>query len=178
MLETLAGVIVGAVIGFGGTYVLEVTREKRQREGDKKAIAGALAAEVRGILERWDEIKARRKPFEKGKHNNPRLLALSSLLGPAQESYFSVFDGAGPRLHLLPSELVTETVTCYVRVKAVMDGLRAVTHIVEQAALANPSRFAELSNMATDTDRRIMEYAEDTVAALQALVVKLDAAAR
>ena len=186
IVAALVGAVVGGLLGFRGTHILEIRREKRQHEADKKSIAGALRAELGGIREWWDEIKARRKSYEMCKKSNPDEpderkipdeLALSSLMCSAQESYFAVFDGAGPRLHLLPSELVKETVSCYVRMKAVMDGLRALSHIAEQARLIGPGQNTAFTRVATDMNRRIMECAEEAVAELQSLVGKLDAIA-
>jgi len=119
MTEALWGVVVGGVLGFVSAYGLELLREQRQSKADRESLAAALAAELRAWLSRWSELGLALNDFGE---------TAWSWVG--EESYFSVFDGAGHRLHLLPPEVLSETVILYAKMKEVYDTVRQVGELI------------------------------------------------
>jgi len=100
--------VAGILLGIWISEALAVRRENRQRGSDRRHLAGALAAELRGLLLRWQEIA----PQDGGQRP---LIAWQ-----AEETYFPVYDNAGARLSLLPPDLAPDVVRYYTRAKAAM----------------------------------------------------------
>jgi hypothetical protein len=97
---------------------------ERQREEERSQVAGALAAELRGLATRWQEIAP----------------ALKAIPGPvvwfADENYLPVYDGMGPKLLLLPPALAEDVVAYYTRAKGSIDSLRAAGRLTEYSVLS------------------------------------------
>jgi len=170
MRKTLVGVIVGAVLGsvlgFVGTHSLEVLRERRQREEDKRLIAGALATELRSQLRWWAAL-------QKTGADGP-VLAL-------EETYFSVFDGAGSRLYLLPGDLPVATVDCYLKMKLALDRMRSITGAFELAlplAGDDENKQARIRADAMERLTKEVRVLGDLSKQLDDLAKKLEAVAR
>ena len=126
-------------------------------------MAGALAAELRGLLARWAEVV----------ELHQRFMEFDSTLWAVGESYFPVFDGAGHRLSLLPCELATETVTCYVRLKALLDNLRFVSLLGEREARVGEGTVREGGQASHASDRAI-QYGDKVAESARRVLVKLD----
>lgn len=152
-LTLVAGAIAlfASLLGVTIADLFARLRERRQRETDKRLLAGALAAELRGLLERWEEIVPR----------EPMPAAPIFIGWAAEESYFSVYDGAGHRLYLLPREVTAEVVACYTRAKAVLDTLRVAGSLHERFLLMNPSE--RVPPTAAKLHEASLKYAQDAV---------------
>ena len=167
IVAALLGAVVGGLLGFFSAYGLEVIREKRQREGDKKAISGALAAEIRGLLVIWKEMRE-----QLGK--DPQ----HPMVWVGQESYFSVFDNAGHRLFLLPQDVATGVVTCYVRMKEVYDILRLAATFLGQDALVAPDRKLDLQLLIEQYSKDAIQNGDAAAKEMDTIVQQLEAIAQ
>jgi len=132
VLDVLIGVVVGVVLGTAATYCLELLRERRQAETERKLLAGALAAEVSGLGELLAEVCSRQQcsAERQASSGNQPVLREDIIPWAVEESYSSVYDSAGQRLHLLGSD-VNEVIVCYLRVKRALDSLHALQRTVE-----------------------------------------------
>jgi hypothetical protein len=128
VITALGGVVLGFVLAFIGT----LWRDKKQTAGEKKLLAGALAAELEGSLALLEEAPPRRssasdKPASGEGEPWPEKTIVS---WPVEQSYFSVYDSAGAHLYLL-RPLVGELVVCYFNLKRALDNLRALQRTSE-----------------------------------------------
>lgn len=117
----LAGLI-GAVVVLVGIAVSEALfycRQNRQKRDEQKQLAGALAAELRGVLAHLQEIA----PAEDS-HS-------FAMVWAAESSYFPVFDSIGTKLLVLPPKLAEDVVAYYVRCKCALDNYRLACRLGE-----------------------------------------------
>jgi len=135
MDSTIKGGVIGACAVLAGIALSEFLawlRANRQRQSERTLIAGALAAELRGVVARWKSIQSAHVMPEDGS-------ALTLLLRSAdstEQNYFSFFEGAGRQLYLLSADLAAEVVRCYVDMKTVFDRLHRAMQILQCAASA------------------------------------------
>lgn len=124
-----------------------------------------MAAELRALLTRWDEVK----PVQ-GKAL-PNDIRWSS-----EENYFPLFDGAGQRLLLLPRELAIKTAICYMRLKVLLDKLRLVNqHCVARSSAPSASVRSVADTAITGGLADAVKYAAGAVDSTEELVKNLDA---
>jgi hypothetical protein len=122
MDSTLLGGLIGVGAALGGVGFAEVLacwREARQRGGDRRELAAALAAELRGFLTQLSQVA----PEDRG---HPW-----ALVWAAENSYFPLFDNIGAKLLVLPSKLAEDVVAYYVRCKAAVDHYRLACRLGE-----------------------------------------------
>jgi hypothetical protein len=145
--------------------VLAWIRANRQRQSEKTLLAAALAAELRALLTRWDEVKP-----QAGK-TLPADFRWSS-----EENYFPLFDGAGHRLSLLPRELAVETAVCYMRLKVLLDKLRLVNqHCIARSSAPTASVKSTADTAITGGLADAVRYAGGAVNGVEQLLPRLDA---
>jgi hypothetical protein len=99
----------------------KVALVEKERAKDRRHFAAELAAELRSLVLRWRQIVPKEAP---------PLAIITAWSG--EESYFSVFDNAGPRMSLLPLDLAAEVIRAYVQAKGTMDNLRGAAKLGEQ----------------------------------------------
>ncbi|UCC68958.1 MAG: hypothetical protein JSV79_03290 [Armatimonadota bacterium] len=170
IVAALVGAVVGGLLGLRAVHTadhLQQAREERQRVEERGHLARSLVAEIRGLLARWDEIKA---DFEK---QSGWTAARWSL----EESYFSVFESVGNRLSLLPPDLAERTVSCYVKMKVVLDNLRLATQAAGNRPLVQPILSGKVDAFVRAATERAVKYADDTASFAQELVRELEAVA-
>ncbi len=161
----LAGAFVGAVLA---AEVLQRWREGRREAEERRQVAGALAAELRGLAARWGRMA-------------PNLRATAGpVVWSAEEDYFPVYDGIGRRLRLLPPDLAEEVVPCYVTTKGTIDSLRGMTRLMQYAALSPyPAIAARAADIAGVQKDPVCSAADELVAAMEAsLLPRLDKVAK
>jgi len=175
MDSTLVGSLIGAVallLGIAVSEALFYWREKRQRKDEQKQLAGALAAELRGLLGHLHEIA----PAE---DSRPFAMAWA-----AESSYFPVFDGIGPKLLILPRRLAEYVVAYYVRCKCALDRYRLACRLGEyetQATKEEKGRWGLMMAQwhASGHAQAAAEYAAELAKDLEAeLLPKLDRVAK
>jgi len=123
LVESLIGPV-AVLVGIAVSEALFYWRQKRQKRDERKELAGALAAELRGLLAHLQEIA----PSE----NSPPF----AMVWAAESSYFPVFDSIGPKLLVLPAKLAEDVVACYVRCKSALDKYRLACRLGEYEAQA------------------------------------------
>jgi hypothetical protein len=167
----LGGAAVGALLTVAAAEVLQSRREKRQRDEDRRQLAGALAAELRGLVERWKQMRPALEA-------NPGLFTMS-----AEQDYFPLYNSNASKLLLLSPQLAAAVVSQYTQAKAALDNLRAASRLGEQALQSMRDQqtmpiAAELAASAFRANEGAFEYANVLVAVLEAdLLPKLDMAA-
>jgi hypothetical protein len=102
---TLAGGLTGVAVGFLLSFVGTWLRDQLQAAADRRLLAGALAAELRGFRELRPEQEGAVKDWA------------------AEQSYTPIYDSAGPRPLLLAHDVAEEVVKCYFKVKRALDEL-------------------------------------------------------
>ncbi len=142
--------------------------KERERAEEQRRIAGALAAELRGLVARWVEIA-------------PGLKAnVAPTVWLAEQNYFAVFDSMGTKLLLLPRELAEEVVCYYISSKGAVDTLMGASRMTEYAALSpSPVISANLANAAAQQKAFGCEVVDRLMQEVEGnLLPKLDEAAR
>jgi hypothetical protein len=171
-VAAIAGAIVGAVTGFIGSDWMARRREQRQNDNDRRRLAGALAAELRGFLTLWREIEPPGKPA----------IGTSVIITWAvAQSYSPVFDTSGPRLLLLGRAVLDEVSACYFKLRRALDNLRMsqrVTEYVQTAGrVAGSIHQEELGRMALGASEGAVATGRRAVSAIGELLPKLEAIA-
>jgi hypothetical protein len=168
MDSTIKGSLIGAGAVLAGISISELLawiRANRLRESERRSLAGALAAELRALLTRWDEVKP------KAGQALPADIRWSS-----EEDYFPIYDGAGQLLSLLPRELAIETAACYMRIKVLLDKLRLVNqHCVARSSAPTASVRSVADTAITGGLADAVKYAAGAVDTAEDLVKNLDA---
>ena len=153
----------------GEKLALARDRESRQRENDKRLLAGALAAELRGFVALWNEIEP------------PEKLAEGIIITwGVQQSYSSVFDSSGNRLFLLGKNLLEEVSVSYFKLKRALDNLSVSQRITEyvqtfgrQAGSMHQAAFGKMalrgSEEAVKTGRSAVKKIEELLPKLEAI---------
>ena len=171
---------IALLIGIAVSECLARLRERRQREHERRLLAGALAAELRGFLALWGEVQPEGKPAT----------ATGVIVAwGVQQSYSSVFDASGNRLFLLGQDRLQEVSVCYFKLKRALDNLtvsQRVTEFVqtfgrqhEWQQMTRPQSggvvysysYADLPKRASDA---AIETARRAVQAIEQLLPKLD----
>jgi len=168
VLETLLSVAVGGVIGFASAYGLEALRDHRQQDCEKKLLARALKAELEGVATDWIQAA---KGYREAGGDIP--------MWPGTESHFVVFDGMSHRLSLLPEEVVSEVVGCYLAMKNAYDVCRYdAMYLAPQLFTAPPDKQKRIiAAIRTDTERAI-DRGERAAERMMTLAKTLEAIAR
>ena len=170
MDSTIQGSLIGVgglLIGIAVSEALAWVRGNRSRQEEKRLLAGALAAELRGFLALWKEIEPPGKP------------ATGIIITwAAEQSYSSVFDTAGPRLFLLGPQLITAVSVCYFRLKRALDNLRVSERITEYVSTfgrqAGSIHAEALGKTALKASEGAVETGRRAVSAIEELLPKLD----
>ena len=155
-----AAALLGALIGICGSGVLEYFRGRRQTAKERESLAGALAAELYGFLERWNETKVL-----------PGMGRVVLRHWSAVDR-FPVYDGAAGRLSLLPRELAIGTVRCYTQLGVLQEKLRWESE--REAALTDATAGAKRARSAVDVPRHVQDYAARALGCAGQLASKLD----
>lgn len=154
----------------GEKLALARDREDRERENDKRLLAGALAAELRGFLVLWDEIEPPEQPAEG-----------IIITWAVEQSYTVIFDTAGPRLFLLGPELIRQTTAAYARMKRGLDNLRLSARLTEWASTsgrqAGTIHEKRIGRMTLDASEGAVKTARRAVEVIREVLPKLDAIA-
>ena len=122
MDSTLLGGLIATgslITGIAISEVLYYYRQNRQKEEDRRDLAGTLAAELRGLVARWRQIQP---TLEK----NP-----DAIVWAAEEDYFPIYNSIGLKLLLLPPQLATDVVSRYMQAKAALDSFRVASRLTE-----------------------------------------------
>ena len=172
--------LLGGLIGVGATLAgvalaegLAHWREARQRQEEQRDLAGALAAELRGLLVHLREVAPREDAQPE------------AMVWAAESAYFPVFDNIGPKLLVLPQKLAEDVVACYVRCKAALDSYRLACRLGEQvgqtAGDRDPMRWrSKVVNFIASTQaQEAADYAAALAESLEDdLLPRLDEAAQ
>lgn len=176
MLSTLVGVVVGFLLSFLATWWRDSVRSK----AEKRLLAGALAAELRGFLGLWQEVSAKGRcaPGEEACSDaSPAPREPITRWAPAQ-SYSSVYDSAGSRLYLLaPHVSVEALVTCYCRVKRTLDNLKALQRTTEHVRTEEAARQRSLQRVVIEAREAANAAGHGAVCEIQKILPQLDNAA-
>ena len=166
-IAAIVGAAVGAVIGFIGSNWMARSRERRWRDHEKRLLAGALAAELRGFLALWKEIEPPGKPAT----------GIIITWG-VEQTYSSVFDTAGPRLFLFGPVLLGAVTACYFRLKRALDNLRMsqrVTDYVQTFGRQAGSMHQDaLGSMALRASEGAVDTGRRAVSGIEEVLPKLD----
>jgi len=128
-----------------------------------RLLAGALVAELRGLMSRWYEIAP---------HGARQCRVLP--VGAAEESYCSVYDSIGARLSLLPCDVAEEVVRVYIRVKALIDRLRVVASIrLAMSRIENAAERARAEKQALDSSEETVGYGRPVEQMAEQLIDRL-----
>ena len=114
---------IAILVGIAVSEVLYYFRQRKQRENEKRLLAGALAAELRAFLALWTDIEPPGKPADKA----------GITVWGVKQTYSSFFDGSGSRLCLLGQDLLGEVSIAYFRLKRALDNLSVSQRITEPA---------------------------------------------
>jgi hypothetical protein len=161
----------GLLLGIAVSEMLAWVRGNRSRQEEKRLLAGALAAELKGFLALWSEIEPPGQP------------ATGIIITWAvEQSYSSVFDTAGPRLFILGPQLITEVSVSYFKLKRALDNLRMSQRITEYVStfgrqLAFPRLDQHAGQIALKASEGAIETGRRAVGAIEELLPKLDAVA-
>ncbi len=181
----ILGGVLASLIGFLVSEFAARRREKRRREHERcqeqeqqdrerRLLAGALAAELQGVADRWDSIRSARDAMEP----RARDYVLRSAAGSLDQSYFSFFEGAGSRLLFLPDDLARDVVKCYVEMKAILDRLSgAMGTLLAAASAANSSLRIDFEHAATTAETAAVKEGEQVFANARALAGRLEVVA-
>lgn len=152
-----AGVgIVGTLLGVIVSDYLARRRETRDRNAERRLLAGALAAELRGFLGLWKRVAAEPE-------------ATWSVEG----DYFPVYNLAGHRLSLLKRDVVQEVVTCYSAVKGALDMLRRSQRLRDHEGTRS-NHGTDLTKLLTNAHEEARSAGSSAELAVDALLPKLD----
>lgn len=149
MDSTIKGSLIGAgalVVGICVSEFLAWIRGNRLRGSERRLLAGALAAELCGFFERWNETKA-----------FPGISSRVILRHWAGDDSFPVYDGAAGRLSLLPRELSVGTVRCYTQLRVLQEKLRWASE--RDAGLTDATASAKRASRAGEIPRSVQDYA-------------------
>jgi hypothetical protein len=115
--------LLGAIVGFLLSALHTWWRDNRHRAGEKRLLAGALAAELRGFLALFSEIEPPGKPVDA--EGGP---IITWAVG---QSYTPVFDASGSRLFLPDKELLEAASVSYFKLKRALDNLAMSERLTE-----------------------------------------------
>ncbi len=118
--SALSGVIVGFLLGF--------VRDWWEGRKQRRRLAVALSAEVRALLERYEQVfGAYIRELEEGK-------PLERLTGAFRQEFFVVFDRNTDKLGLFGSEDLKRIVRAYVVAKGHLETLNFAVALIHDAA--------------------------------------------
>lgn len=142
------GVALGFVLSYFGTWL----RDKRQEKQQKRSLAGALAAELRGLQAVLPDDEA----------------AVDTWL--AEQSYCSVFDASADHLGILGTELTAEAIACYATTKRCLDQLRGAQAMMQEVRVQGNPAITQANSMR----ERAFREAEHASQAIEPIAVKLE----
>ncbi len=174
MDPAIAGAIAGGTIGWGASLSTllisnyrQQKRDEAQRKDEKRLLAGALSVELKGTRSNWRKLL----DIHEKAGGNITLFA-------SDEPYFSVFDGSGYRLYLLPQSLAEETVGCYLEAKGIMDRLRMEGRLYSQLSLLPSDERLALDKILQHRCKDVIAMMSDTLPIMDDMVEKLQAEAK